>query len=113
MNVDASRNTLITPSSTLILSHFEMRVKYFLENQESIYNSAAYDYVTVVKHDLFTPTRLRAKIRYNQSEQPATVIQTDADTIRVEFDEPQRAITRGQSVVLYDGDVVIGGGIIN
>lgn len=60
-----------------------------------------------------TPIRIRARIRYNQAEQPATVIQTDTDTIRVEFDEPQRAITRGQSVVLYDGDTVIGGGIIN
>ena len=59
------------------------------------------------------PIRAKAKIRYNQTEQPATVIQIDKDTIRVEFDEPQRAITRGQSVVLYDGDVVIGGGIIN
>ena len=35
-----------------------------------------------------------------------------ADTIRVVFDEPQRAITRGQAVVLYDGDVVVGGGTI-
>ena len=33
-------------------------------------------------------------------------------TLYVEFDEPQRAITKGQSVVLYDGDIVVGGGII-
>ena len=51
-------------------------------------------------------------IRYNQKEQPATVTQLDKDTIRVVFDEPQRAITPGQAVVLYDGDVVIGGGTI-
>ena len=38
--------------------------------------------------------------------------QTGADEIRVEFDEPQRAITKGQSVVLYDGDVIVGGGTI-
>ena len=61
---------------------------------------------------LDSPVRAAAKIRYKQPEQPATVWQLDDDTLRVEFDEPQRAITCGQSVVLYDGDTVIGGGII-
>ena len=59
------------------------------------------------------PLKIKAKIRYNQKEQPATVEQIDDDTIKVVFDEPQRAITRGQSVVLYNGDTVVGGGIIN
>ena len=58
------------------------------------------------------PIRVKAKIRYNQKEQPATVEQIDSNRIRVTFDEPQRAITRGQSVVLYDGEIVVGGGII-
>ena len=56
--------------------------------------------------------RIKAKIRYRHTEQPATVIQLDEDTIKVVFDEPQRAITRGQAVVLYDGDIVVGGGTI-
>ena len=60
-----------------------------------------------------SPTRLSARIRYNQAEQSATVVQTDEDTLSVTFDEPQRAISRGQSLVLYDGDTVVGGGIIN
>ena len=59
-----------------------------------------------------SPVRVKAKIRYNQKEQPATVEQLSHDRIRVVFDEPQRAITKGQSVVLYDGDIVVGGGII-
>lgn len=59
-----------------------------------------------------SPIRVKAKIRYNQKEQPATVKQIEKDRIEVIFDEPQRAITRGQSVVLYDGDIVVGGGII-
>ena len=58
------------------------------------------------------PLRVRARVRYNQSEQPATVTQTDDNTIHVVFDEPQRAICKGQAVVLYDGDVVVGGGTI-
>ena len=56
--------------------------------------------------------RVKAKIRYRHKEQPATVTQIGEDTIRVVFDEPQRAITKGQAVVMYDGDVVVGGGTI-
>lgn len=58
------------------------------------------------------PTRVTARIRYHQPEQGATVIQLDDDTIRVEFDQPQRAIAPGQAVVLYQGDVVVGGATI-
>ena len=56
--------------------------------------------------------RVKAKVRYRQPEQWATVTRTGADAFTVVFDEPQRAVTRGQSVVLYDGDLVLGGGII-
>ncbi|MDR1617397.1 MAG: tRNA 2-thiouridine(34) synthase MnmA [Syntrophomonadaceae bacterium] len=59
-----------------------------------------------------TSLRVKAKLRYKHQEQPATVRQLDADLIRVEFDQPQRAITKGQAVVLYDEDLVIGGGTI-
>ena len=58
------------------------------------------------------PERLCAKIRYNQKEQPATVTQTDENHFTIVFDEPQRAITKGQAAVLYDGDMVVGGGTI-
>jgi tRNA-specific 2-thiouridylase len=46
------------------------------------------------------------------TEQPATVYPQEDGSAIVTFDEPQRAITPGQSVVLYDGDLVIGGGTI-
>lgn len=59
-----------------------------------------------------TPLRCSAKIRYRHKEQPCTVTQPEEDLLKVVFDEPQRAITPGQSVVLYDGDVVLGGGVI-
>ncbi|MCD7876033.1 MAG: tRNA 2-thiouridine(34) synthase MnmA [Cloacibacillus porcorum] len=59
-----------------------------------------------------SPLHLRAKVRYKQREQWATVEQTAEDRIRVDFDEPQRAVTPGQAVVLYDGSCVVGGGTI-
>jgi tRNA-specific 2-thiouridylase len=60
------------------------------------------------------PDKLRAgvKIRYSQAEQPATVYPTGEKTARIEFDSPVRAISPGQSAVFYDGEYVLGGGII-
>ena len=66
----------------------------------------------VALESLQAPLRVQAKIRYNMQAQPAVVEQIGEDRIRVVFDSPQRAITPGQSVVLYDGDYVVGGGII-
>ena len=56
--------------------------------------------------------RVEAKIRYSQSQSPAYAEQTGDDEITLTFDTPQRAPAKGQSAVMYDGDVVIGGGII-
>ena len=61
---------------------------------------------------LDAPLRAMVKIRYKHDEQPATLHQIDDDAIHIEFDKPQRAITKGQAAVIYDGDVVIGGGTI-
>ena len=58
------------------------------------------------------PIRAKAKTRYNMKEQPCTVSQIDENTIKIIFDEPQRAVTKGQAVVIYDGDIVVGGGTI-
>ena len=58
------------------------------------------------------PVRVTVKTRYLQQEKPAWARQTGPDEIRVEFDEAERAVTPGQSAVLYDGDTVVGGGII-
>ena len=61
---------------------------------------------------LDSPLKARVKIRYRHVEQPATVWQVGDDELRIEFDEPQRAITKGQAAVIYDGESVIGGGTI-
>jgi tRNA-specific 2-thiouridylase len=58
------------------------------------------------------PTRVTVKTRYLQREKPALATQIGPDELRVEFDEGQRAITPGQAAVLYDGDIVVGGGTI-
>lgn len=58
------------------------------------------------------PVRIKARVRYNQKEQWATAEQIDKNTLHIVFDEPQRAISKGQAVVLYDGDYVVGGGTI-
>lgn len=58
------------------------------------------------------PMRVTAKARSRHMEQPATVYPMDGGFARVEFDTPQRAITPGQAVVLYNGDTVIGSGTI-
>ncbi len=62
--------------------------------------------------ELSEPIRCMAKARSRMIEQPATVYPMENGLARVTFDEPQRAITPGQAVVLYDGDLVIGGGTI-
>ena len=61
---------------------------------------------------LAEPIRVMAKARYRHTPQPATVYPMEDGTAKVVFDAPQRAMTPGQTVALYDGDVVVGGGII-
>lgn len=58
------------------------------------------------------PVRCTAKTRYRMKDQPAVIYPLEGGGVKIVFDEPQRAITRGQSAVAYDGDVVLGGGII-
>lgn len=62
--------------------------------------------------ELTAPIRVFAKARSRMTEQPATVYPEENGFARVVFDHPQRAITPGQAVVLYDGDIVVGGGTI-
>ncbi len=71
------------------------------------------DHVNLIGLDgLPEPMRLTARIRYKDPGAAATCHISDDGLLHVLFDEPRRAITRGQSVVLYDGDEVVGGGII-
>lgn len=88
--------------------------KVILCDNNSLFTKELYaDSINFIPFDSLSGTlRVKAKTRYKHTEQWATVEQTDEDSFRLVFDEPQRAISRGQSVVLYDGDYVVGGGII-
>ena len=62
--------------------------------------------------DCRVPLHVQAKIRYKDPGGGATIQETDDGGIRVLFDEPRRAIMPGQSVVFYEGNDVVGGGVI-
>lgn len=61
---------------------------------------------------LTAPLRCKAKARSRMAEQPATAYPMADGRVKVVFDAPQRALTTGQAIVLYDGDAVLGGGTI-
>jgi tRNA-specific 2-thiouridylase len=58
------------------------------------------------------PLVATAKHRYRSTEKPAVVTQLDSGTFEVVFDEPQKAITKGQALVIYEDETVVGGGTI-
>ena len=59
-----------------------------------------------------SPLPVTAKTRYSQGEAAAMLYPEGENRVRVVFDAPQRAVTQGQSLVVYIGDAVAGGGII-
>ena len=83
--------------------------------QSKIFNDTliAKDLNFIPFDELKEEKRVTAKIRYAASEEPATLIPMEDGTVKVVFDNMVRAITTGQSVVFYDGDIVVGGGVID
>jgi tRNA-specific 2-thiouridylase len=68
------------------------------------------NWISIEKID--SPMNIKAKIRYRHHEDKATVTPTSTGEVMVKFREPQMALTPGQAVVFYDGDIVVGGGLI-
>jgi len=68
------------------------------------------NFITI--EELKEPMRVQAKIRYMHEEAEALISPAEDGRVRVDFEEPQRAITPGQAVVFYQGDEVVGGGRI-
>ena len=82
------------------------------DNEELFYKevyAGSVNFMSVEKID--EPLRAEAKIRYSHKKAPCTVT-VENGLLKCVFDEPQRAITPGQSLVVYDGDFVLCGGII-
>ena len=94
--IDAAENRVVLSGNDALFSR---------ELMANDFNWIAYD---VPPREL----RATARVRYHQREQAATVTVLEDGHVPLVFDEPQRAITPGQAVVLYDGDTVLGGGTI-
>lgn len=73
----------------------------------------AEDWNRVAVAPIEQPMQVQVRVRYHQKEQSATVYPVDENgRVKVLFDQPQRAVTPGQAVVIYQGDLLIGGGTI-
>jgi tRNA-specific 2-thiouridylase len=85
-----------------------------VSNRENLFSKGliAADINLIAVHRLDRPYQVQAKIRQQHTASDATVFSYENNKARVEFNEPQMSITPGQSVVLYTGDTVFGGGII-
>ena len=85
-----------------------------LAKEDALYTKSlcANDINLITCEDLKKPLRVMVKTRYLQAEQRAVARQIEDDKLFIEFDSPQRAITPGQAVVMYDGDIVVGGATI-
>ena len=70
------------------------------------------DFNVIGEFDMPKTLRCTAKTRYRQPDQKATLIVADDGKFRLDFDEPQRAVTAGQYAVVYVGDRCLGGGVI-
>lgn len=97
VSIQSDKNTIVIGPSD------QLYEKTFLASQVNL----------ISKAKITKPLKVRAKIRYKHKEAKALLTPLDTDQILVEFEKPQRAITPGQSVVFYDKDVVVGGGIID
>ncbi len=102
---------------SLYVHHFDMENnRVHLSRNDALFGTEleAFDinWIAYDKDRLPGEIKCKAKTRYSQKETSATVYPVGDDRIRVVFDEPVRAITQGQAIVMYEDDVVIGGGTI-
>lgn len=94
------------------LSSNTLRVAQGKEHPALFIPSLSATSLTWVHEPPVWPCRVAAKIRYRQSDQPCTLLSVQEGRAEVLFDEPQRAVTPGQSIVFYVGDLCLGGGVI-
>lgn len=96
MKIDAENNTIILGEKGMEFS------------KELVADDV--NFISGVKPD--REISVSAKVRYQAKCAKATLYPMEGDRVRLVFDEPQRAVTPGQAVVFYDGDIVLGGGTV-
>lgn len=86
----------------------------FLGPESALYSRSllAEDCNFISQPELTAPLPVTVKTRYRQKDVPATLVPVDDGQVRVIFEQPLRAVTPGQAVVFYDGEIVVGGGTI-
>lgn len=82
------------------------------DEEHLFYKKVEVSDVNLIACDSLDGVRAAGKLRYRHTEQPCIIHQTGKNSVVLEFDEPQRAPSPGQAAVFYDGDVVLGGGVI-
>lgn len=82
------------------------------DEEHLFYKQVEVSGVNVIAADNLDGVSAAGKLRYRHNEQPCVIHQIEKDRVILEFDTPQRAPSAGQAAVFYDGDVVLGGGII-
>jgi len=97
VSIDAENNTIVAGPNKMLYDN-ELKASQM-------------NYITMP--GLKKSIMVKAKIRYKHTEAEAQLFPITSDSVRVEFKTPQRAITPGQAVVFYDGETVVGGGIID
>lgn len=104
------------PTPLFVIKIDAVKNEVIVGEEEDLYSKEliAKDVNLIAYNEIYNQFRCTAKIRYAAKPVACTVTvaEEEKDKIRIVFDVPQKAITSGQSVVLYDGDIVIGGGII-
>ncbi len=97
VSIDAENNTIVAGPNKMLYDNVLMASQLNFISESGLNESMT----------------LKAKIRYKHKEAEVRLFPITSDSVRVEFKMPQRAITPGQAVVFYDGETVVGGGIID
>lgn len=102
------------PVPLFVVGFNQAKNELIVGEEKDLYKKELYvtDINLLLADKLEQPLKVNAKIRYAAKEAPATITQVEPNKIKVEFDQPQKSITPGQSVVFYVDDVVLGGGKI-
>lgn len=102
------------PVPLFVVGFNQAKNELIVGEEKDLYKKELYvtDINLLLADKLEQPLKVNAKIRYAAKEAPATITQIEPNKIKVEFDQPQKSITPGQSVAFYVDDVVLGGGKI-